>query len=90
MIKVSALEFENNFRVYETVALTEAVTVTRDGDERTVMISAGEYHRLKRLDRAVLGLDDFTPADPRAIPRSEPSPESGRYDHELTWRRAHH
>jgi hypothetical protein len=32
-----------------------------------VIISAEEYQRLKRRDRQVLGLDDFTEASPNAV-----------------------
>ena len=39
----------------------------RNGRERTVMISVEEYHRLKRRDRQVLGLKDFTDADIAAL-----------------------
>ena len=43
--------------------MTQPVAVTRNGRERTVMISAEEYHRLKRRDRQVLSLEDFSAAD---------------------------
>jgi hypothetical protein len=39
------------------MALTQPVAVTRNGCERTVMISAEEYPRLKRRDRRVLDDD---------------------------------
>jgi hypothetical protein len=41
------------------MALVQPVAVTRNGRERTVLISVEEYHRLKRRDRQVLGLEDF-------------------------------
>jgi hypothetical protein len=47
------------------------------------MISADEYHRLKRPDRQVLGLDDFTEADLAAIRAAQPPAETADYDHEL-------
>ena len=47
------------------------------------MISVEEYHRLKRRDRQVLGLDDFTDADIAALEQSR-APESSRaFDDEL-------
>jgi PHD/YefM family antitoxin component YafN of YafNO toxin-antitoxin module len=42
------------------MALTQPVVVARNGRERTVMISVEEYNRLKRRDRRVMGLEDFT------------------------------
>jgi prevent-host-death family protein len=83
MVKVSSAEFQKNFGRYQDVALTQPVTVTRNGRERTVLISAEEYQRLKRRDRRVMSLADFTPEDIAAIERAVPPPESGRFDREL-------
>jgi prevent-host-death family protein len=83
MVKVSAAEFQKNIGRYQDVALMQPVTITRNGRDRTVMISAEEYHRLKRRDRQVLGLDDFTEADLAAIRAAEPPPETALFDHEL-------
>jgi len=83
MVKVPAAEFQKHFGRYQDVALTQPVTVTRNGRERTVMISAEEYHRLKRRDRQVLGLDDFDQADLDAIRRAEAPAGTAQFDHEL-------
>jgi len=83
MIKVSAAEFQRNIGRYQDLALTQPVAVTRNGRERTVMISTEEYNRLKRRDREVLGLEDFTEADLAAIEASEASESSKAFDHEL-------
>jgi PHD/YefM family antitoxin component YafN of YafNO toxin-antitoxin module len=84
MIRVSSTEFGKEVGRYQDAALTQAVVVTRNGRDRTVMISADEYRRLKRRDREVLGLDDFTDADIEAVRRAKPSPESAAFNHELT------
>ena len=60
MIKVSAAEFQRNICRCQDIALTQPVVVARDGRERTVMISVEEYRRLKRRDRRVMSLEDFT------------------------------
>jgi prevent-host-death family protein len=84
MIKVTAAEFQRNIGRYQDLALTQPVAVTRNGRERTVMISIDEYHRLKRRDRQVLGLDDFTGADIAALEATR-APESSRaFDGELS------
>ncbi|HZZ31370.1 MAG TPA: type II toxin-antitoxin system Phd/YefM family antitoxin [Phenylobacterium sp.] len=83
MVKVSSAEFQKNIGRYQDVALVQPVTITRNGRDRTVMISADEYHRLKRRDRQVLGLDDFTEADLAAIRAAEPPAATAHYDHEL-------
>jgi hypothetical protein len=75
---------------YQDMALVQPVTITRYGRDRTVMISADEYHRLKRRyhrlkrrDREVLGLDDFTEADLAGIRAAEPPAETALFDCEL-------
>ena len=82
-MKVSSAEFQKNFGRYQDVALTEPVTVTRNGRERTVLISCQEYLRLKRRDRRVLGLEDFTPEDIAAIERAEPPAAAAQFDAEV-------
>ena len=83
MIKVSAAEFQRNIGRYQDLALTQPVAVTRNGRERTVMISIDEYLRLKRRERQVLGLDDFSDADIAALEATR-APESSRaFDNEL-------
>ncbi len=77
MMKVSAAEFQRNIGRYQDLALKEAVAVTRNGRESTVMISVDEYHRLKRRERQVLGLEDFTEADIAALEAAR-APEAAK------------
>lgn len=83
MIKVSAAEFQRNIGRYQDMALTQPVSVTRNGRERTVMISTEEYLRLKRRDREVLDLDDFTHADIAALEATRAPEASKVFDSEL-------
>jgi prevent-host-death family protein len=83
MVRVPATEFQKNVGRYSDVALTRPVTVTRNGRDRTVMVSAAEYQRLKRRDREVLGLDDFTETDLAAIRATEPSAKARKFDPEM-------
>jgi hypothetical protein len=83
MIRVSAAKFQRNIGRYQDMALVQPVAVTRNGRDRTVMISVEEYHRLKRRDRQVLELQDFTDADVAALEQTR-APESSRaFDDEL-------
>lgn len=83
MIKVPAAEFQRNIGRYQDLALKEPVSVTRNGRERTVMISIEEYQRLKRRDRRVLSLEDFTDADIAALEATR-APESAKaFDDEM-------
>jgi prevent-host-death family protein len=83
MMTVSSVEFQRNFGHYQDVALTEPVAVMRNGRERLVVLSADEYHRLKKRDRQVLTLEDFTEEDLKAILAVEPSPTAAAFDHEV-------
>ena len=83
MLKVSAAEFQRNIGRYQDLALSQPVAVTRNGRDGTVLISNQEYARLKRRDREVLGLDDFTEADIAALEASRPPADSMAFDHEL-------
>ena len=83
MIKVSAAEFQRNIGRYQDEALRQPVAVTRNGRERTVLISTEEYQRLKRRDRQVLGVEDFTEADIAALEASRPAEASRIHDDEL-------
>jgi prevent-host-death family protein len=81
-VKVTSADFQRNFGHYQDVAMTQPVVVTRNGRERTVTVSIEEYQRLKRRDREVLGLDDFTEEDIAAIAASEPPESAKAFDHE--------
>src|ERR1700693_6237466 len=82
-IQVPAGEFQRHIGRYQDMALTQPVAVTRNGRERTVMISAEEYHRLKRRDSQVLELEDFTDADVAALEETRAPESSKAFDDEL-------
>lgn len=83
MVKISSAEFQKNFGRYQDVALKEPVTVTRNGRDRTVLLSIEEYERLKRRDRRVMSLDDFTDEDIAAIEQAQVPPEAAQFNHEV-------
>jgi PHD/YefM family antitoxin component YafN of YafNO toxin-antitoxin module len=84
MLKVPAGEFQRHIGRYQDIALTQPVAITRNGRERTVMLSAEEYHRLKRRDHQVLARADFTEADIAALEAARAPESSKAFDHELT------
>jgi prevent-host-death family protein len=83
MVRVSSAEFQKNFGRHQDEALKQPVIVTRNGRDRTVLISVEEYHRLKRRDRQVMELTDFTAEDIAAIERATPSRKSAQFNDEL-------
>lgn len=83
MVTITSVEFQRNFGRYQDEALKEPVAITRNGRERIVVLSADEYHRLKKRDRKVMSLDDFTEADMQAIMSAETPAEAAAFDHEM-------
>jgi prevent-host-death family protein len=83
MMKVSAADFQRNIGRYQDVALTQPVAVTRNGRERTVLISVEEYERLKRRDRQVLRPEDFSEEDLAALEQTRASESAKAFDSEL-------
>lgn len=53
MIRVTSTEFSKEVGRYQDAALAQPVVVTRNGRDRTVMISVDEYRRSRRRDRHV-------------------------------------
>jgi PHD/YefM family antitoxin component YafN of YafNO toxin-antitoxin module len=62
MITVSSAVFQRNFGAYQDKALVEPVAITRSGWERIVVLSADEYHRLKRRDQYRAGFPARAPS----------------------------
>jgi PHD/YefM family antitoxin component YafN of YafNO toxin-antitoxin module len=64
-------------------ALSEPLIITKNGRDRLVILSADEYARLKRRDRRVVPLEDFSEAEMALIAQAEAPPEDERLDDEL-------
>lgn len=79
----TSAEFQRKLGHYQDRALVEPVMVTRNGRERVVLLSADEFKRLKRRDRQVMGLADFTAADLEAIRHAEPPADAAGFDYEV-------
>lgn len=59
MTRVSASEFQKAFGALSDKALREPVAITKQGRDHLVVLSAEEYARLKRRDRAVYAAGDL-------------------------------
>ena len=82
-MKVSSAEFQKEFDILSDKALTEPVTITSEGRDRLVLLSIEEYERLKRRDRRVVRLEDFTDEEMALIADSEVPAEYAHLDAEL-------
>jgi PHD/YefM family antitoxin component YafN of YafNO toxin-antitoxin module len=86
-MKVSTADFIKNYGTLADKALIEPVVITKNGRDRLVMLSVEEYARLKRRDRRVVRLEDFTDAEMALIAKAEVPAEDAPLDAELKdWR----
>lgn len=83
MTKVSSGEFQRAFGHYREVALQTPVAITNHGRASLVLLSAAEYHRLKRLDRRALRPWEMSEEAIKALLAAEPPAESAAFDHEV-------
>lgn len=82
-VVVSAAEFHRNIGKYQDIALTKPVAITKNGRERTVLLSAEEYARLKRRDRRALGADELSEQQREAVRNAEVPREFVVLDEEI-------
>jgi prevent-host-death family protein len=83
MLTVSATEFQKNFAKYQDAALVQPVTVTQNGRERIVVLSAETYRQMQRHTRDVLPIEALSDADIQALASAEAPAEARRFDREL-------
>ena len=60
IVAVTSADFHRNIGAYQDVALTKTVIITKNGRERTVLMSAEAYVRLKCRDRRVIAAGDLS------------------------------
>ena len=82
-VTVSAAEFHRNIGIYQDMALTRPVTITKNGRERTVLLSAEEFHRLKRRDRRVIAAGELSERHVEALRNAKVPDQHAHLDDEL-------
>ena len=82
-MKVTTADFIKNYGTLADRALVEPVTITKNGRDRLVVLSADEYARLKRRDRRVVPLEDFSASEMALIAQTEMVEEYAHLDVEL-------
>ena len=80
MIRVPSTEFGKEVGRYQDMALSQPVVVTRNGRDRTVMISAEEYQRLKRRDRQAFSVGELPDETIEAIRNVKMDPRHAPLD----------
>ncbi len=82
-MRVTTAEFIKGYGTLADKALTEPVTITKNGRDRLVLVSVDEYERLRRRDRRALRTEDLSEADLALIAKSEVPAEHAHLDEEL-------
>lgn len=86
-MRVTTADFIKNYGRLADKALTEPVTITKNGHDRLVVVSAEEYERLKRRDRRVIRTGELTDEEVALIGEAEVPAEHAHLDEELkNWR----
>ena len=80
---VSSAEFLKSYGQIVEAAMREPVSITSHGRERLVLLSAEEYHRLKRNDRVAIYPWELDNAALEALPTAEPPAEADRFNDEM-------
>ncbi len=70
-MRVTTAEFIKNYGTLADRALTEPVTITKNGRDRLVVVSAEEYRRLASRDRRVLTPEELTEEQAALIAKAE-------------------
>lgn len=83
MTKVTSTQFIKTPGHYQDRAQREPVIVIKHNREHTVLLSAAEYHRLKRRDRHVFRVGELSNADIAAIAAAKPPGEAAAFNDEL-------
>lgn len=63
MHQFTVSDLQRNIGDIQDAALKEPVSITRNGREKYVLLTAEEYRRLKRRDREVLGIEELSHQD---------------------------
>ncbi len=82
-MRVSTAEFIRRYGSLADRALNEPVTITKNGRDRLVLLSADEYSRLKRRDRRAIAAEELSEAELELIARAEVPAEHAHLDAEL-------
>jgi hypothetical protein len=82
-VKVTAADYIKNYGSLADRALSEPVTITKNGRDRLVILSAEEYRRLSRRDRRVIRAGELTDGEVALIARAEVPAEYAHLDEEL-------
>jgi PHD/YefM family antitoxin component YafN of YafNO toxin-antitoxin module len=87
VMRVTTADFIKYYGSLADKALAEPVTITKNGRDRLVVMSADEYERLKRRDRRVVKAGELTDEEVALIAKAEVPADHAHLDEEIKdWR----
>jgi prevent-host-death family protein len=86
-MRVTTADFIKHYGRLADRALAEPLTITKNGHDRLVVLSAEEYERLKRRDRRAVRAGELTDEEVALIAKAEVPAEYAHLDEEIKdWR----
>ena len=86
-MRVTTADFIKHYGRLADRALSEPLTIMKNGHDRLVVLSTEEYQRLKRRDRRVVRAGALTDDEVAPIAAAEVPAEHARLDEEIKdWR----
>jgi prevent-host-death family protein len=82
-IRITATEFQNAVGLFSDRALREPVTITKQGRDNLVLLSAEEFMRMKRRDRKVGLTGEISEEMFAAVFAAEAPDAATAFDHEV-------
>jgi PHD/YefM family antitoxin component YafN of YafNO toxin-antitoxin module len=82
-MKVSTAEFIKNYGTLADKALTEPITITKNGRDRFVFVKVEEFERLMRRNRRVVHISEFTDEEMDMIEKQAMEPGDEHLNAEL-------
>ena len=82
-MRVATAEFTRSYGTVADKALTKPVTITKNGRDRLVLVSADEYECRRRRDRRIFRAEELSEADIALFAQAEVPAEYARLDEEL-------
>ena len=82
-MRVTTADFIKSYGTLADKALTEPVTITKNGRDRLVLVSADEYERLRRRDRRAFLSEELSEEDIALIAQAEVPAKYAHLDEEL-------
>ncbi|MEI7668620.1 MAG: type II toxin-antitoxin system Phd/YefM family antitoxin [Pseudomonadota bacterium] len=81
--RITATEFQNSVGMFSDKALREPITITKQGRDHLVLLSAEEFMRIKSYERKTGLTGDISEEMLEAVIAAKPPAEAAIFNHEV-------